>query len=78
MDTMSNVEVAEWPGRHARAHSLQQQSELIQAKLQGLGLWLPTPAQLGVECDWPEPGVVAKNILVFFQQDNPTAFYFFS
>lgn len=70
---MSNAEVAEWPGLHARAHSLQQQSELIQAKLQGLGHWLPTPAQLGVE-----PGVVAKNILVFFQQDNLTAFYFFS
>lgn len=27
------------------------QIELIQAKLQGLGLWLPTPAQLGMECD---------------------------
>lgn len=62
---MSNAEVVEWQGLHARAHSLQQQSELIQAKLQGLGLWLPTPAHLGVECDWLEPGVVAKNILDF-------------
>lgn len=42
------------------------QIELIQAKLQGLGLWLPTPAQLGVECVWPEPRVVTKNVFGFF------------
>lgn len=53
--------------------------ELIQAKLQGLGIWLPTPAQLGVECDCLEPGIVAKNGFgFFFQQDDLTAFYFFS
>lgn len=40
--------------------------ELIQAKLQGLGLWLPTPAQLGVECVWTEPRVVTKNVFGFF------------
>ena len=49
--------------------------ELIEAKLHGLGLWPPTPAQLGVEPDWPERGVVAKNVFVFFQLDNPTALY---
>lgn len=42
------------------------QIELIQAKLQDLGLWLPTPAKLGVECDWPEHRVVAKNVFGFF------------
>lgn len=52
------------------------QNELIQAKLQGLGLWLPTPAQLGVECDWPEPGVVAKNVFGFFLTGQPDCFLF--
>lgn len=40
--------------------------ELTEAKLQGLGLWPSTPAQLGVEHDWPVPGAVAKNVFAFF------------
>lgn len=54
--------------------------ELTEAKLQGLGLWPPTPAQLGVERDWSGPGVVAKSVVFclfffFFQPDNVTALY---
>lgn len=51
------------------------QIELIQAKLQGLGLWLPTSAQLGVECDWPEPRVT-KNVFGFFLTGQPDCFLF--
>lgn len=51
-------------------------TELIEAKLQGLRLWFPTPAQLGVECEWPEHRVVAKNVFVFFLTGQPDCFPF--
>lgn len=52
------------------------QIELIQAKLQDLGLWLPIPAQRGVGCDWPESRVVTKKVFGFFLTGQPDCFLF--
>lgn len=77
MDTMSGADVGN--GQDSILEPIPYSSdrlELTEAKLQGLELWPPTPALLGVEHNWPEPRVVAKNCFDFLKKlDNPTALY---
>lgn len=40
------------------------------------GSGFPTPAQLGVGCDWPEPRVVTKKVFGFFLTGQPDCFLF--
>lgn len=56
-------------------HAGSNRLELTDTKLLDLGLWLPPPAQLGVECNWPEPGLVAKHF--FFPSSGQPDFFVF-